>query len=342
MADDERERRPRRGGLAGVLLLAALIVGGWSAWWWFAKSRVEAALAAYQPADAQGAVGWRAASVGGWPFRLRVTLSDARATLPDRVGVSAPRVIAQAYAYAPTRWVATAPNGLTILRPVAGAVDVRGRVLRASAVNLAGAQPRFAFEGRDLILTPRAGADPFLLDTIGALNAEFVRGPPGVDEAALLITLERGHARPAGLLSYIGQGGETSLRWDAVITRYGRLDGDSMAEALRRWSQDGGTLRLREVRLQAGPNSATTRDGTLSLAEDGRLAGRIDVLLRGGPLALSALGGAEPVDDAGAARAGEMARDRQDAQQQSRLMVAFQNGVATVGGIPIGPAPDLF
>lgn len=337
----EGGRRAGRGGLILVLLLTGLIVGGWSAWWWLAKSRLEQALAAFQPPGAVQAVGWRAVAIDGYPFRLRATFTDARAALPDGVGVAAPRLVAQAYAYSPTRWYAEAPAGLTLLRPVAGAVDVRGRVLRASAVDLTG-RPRFAFEGRELTLTPGAGADPFLLDRVRELQIELVQGPATVDEAAMLVRLEGGTARPAGLLSYIGQGGQASLRWDALATRVSRLSGADWPTAARAWAAAGGVLQVREARLRAGPNSAETRGGALSLASDGRLQGRLDLTLRGGPLALSALGRAEPIDDAAADQAAAAAGAGEDASQVSRLTVAFREGVTIVGPVAIGPAPALF
>lgn len=333
----------RRGGCGpvAILLTVAVLVGGWSAYWGYAKSEVERALAAYQPGEPQGAAGWRAARVDGWPFRLRVHLDDARAALPDGVGLAAPRLVAQAYAYNPTRWYAEAPDGLVILRPVAGPVEVRGRVLRASATGLAG-RPRYALEGRDLTFMPRAGADPFLLATAAALQAEFVQGPPGVDEAALLVRLEDGRSRPEGLLAYIGRGEPTDLRLDALITRYSRLSGATAAEAARRWEAAGGALRLRQVRLQAGASVAETQNGQLSLGEDGRLRGALAVSLRGGPLALAALAREAPVDDAAAGQAGTMARSQEAAGGASRLDVVFAGGVTSVGGFPIGPAPDLF
>lgn len=338
---DEMERlepRRRRRGPVAIVLLVALAIGGWSAWWWYAKGQVEQALTAAQPAGPRGAMGWASASVDGWPFRLRVTLRDARATLPDGVGFGASRVVAQAYAYQPSRWVATAPEGFTILRPVAGPVDVRGRVLRASAVNLAGPQPRFAFEGRELTLSPRAGADPFLLDRIASLDAEFVEGPPGIDEAALLVRMSGGRARPTGLLSYIGQGGEASLHWEVLITRYRQLTGATGEAAARRWARQGGVARFRDVRLRAGGSAITNRGGELSLGPDGRLRGVLQLELSGGPLGLAALALAAPGGEAALGAAAAQASD----PRGSRLRLAFEGGSTTVGGVPVGPAPALF
>lgn len=337
----ETHPRRRRLGLWLILGLFVLVAASWTAVWWTAKSRVEQALADFRSSPSARNLGWREASVGGWPFRLRVELQDARATFPDGAGVGAPRLVASAYVYQPGRWFAEAPSGLVLLRPVSGDVDVRGRV-RASLTDALGAQPRLAIEGRELTLTPRAGAEPFLFDTIGNFDLEAVRGPAETDEAAVLWRLAGGRGRPGGLLTFIGAGGEASARLDVLIGRISQFTGPDGTAAARRWSGAGGAVRVRELNLQAGETAAQARDGVLSVNDDGRLQGRLPVTLTRGARALVGLTQVESVNEPAAAGAAAMTAAAAGGDERTEVGVRFEGGRTFLGPFPIGPAPKFF
>lgn len=333
--------RPRRRGLWALLTLAIVIVAGWSAFWWIAQGRVEQALADFRATPAARNLTWREARVGGYPFRIRVELIDARATLPDGVGVAAPRLVAQAYVYRPDRWLADAPEGLTLLRPVSGNVAVRGREIRASLVDAFG-QPRIAIEGLDLTLTPVSGAEPFLFDRVRRFELEAVRGPPSVDQAAVLWTLEGARGRPGGLMTFVATGGDTSARFELMIERVSRFTGGDAASAARAWAETGGSVTVRSARIQAGPASAEAEGGSLSVDADGRLRGALPVRLTRGAGALAGLGQLGSVDDQAAAGAAALTAAQSLSGHATRLDLRFQAGRTFVGPFALGPAPKLF
>lgn len=338
---DAPYRRPRRRGLWALLTLAVVIVAGWSVFWWIAQGRLEQALADFRGTPAARNLTWREARVGGYPFRLRVELLEARATLPDGVGVAAPRLVAQAYIYRPDRWLADAPEGLTLLRPVSGNVAVRGREIRASVVDAFG-QPRLAVEGLDLTLAPVAGAEPFLFDRVARFELEAVRGPPSVDQAAVLWTLEGARGRPGGLMTFVATGGDTSARFDLMIERVSRFAGADAGSSARAWAQGGGVVTVRSARIQAGPAAAEAQGGSLRVDADGRLRGALPITLTRGAGALAGLGTLGAVDDTAAAGAAAMTAAQSLSGQPTRLDLRFQNGRTFVGPFALGPAPRLF
>ena len=105
-------------------------------------------------------VQWSSLKIDGYPFRLRVTVIGPQLGDSAGWGLSATRLEARAYAYAPDSWIFAAPEGLIVTRPGQGQITVSGKAIRASVGGLGSAQPRFSFEGDALTLTPAPGASP--------------------------------------------------------------------------------------------------------------------------------------------------------------------------------------
>src|SRR5437763_244102 len=148
--DPHAARKPRRLGLylPFVLLLAA--GAAWSVLWFWAreeaKTRMDASVRDLARAGYQ--IGWKSRSVGGYPFRMDVTLTDASVREASGWGLQAPLLEGEAFLYAPTHWMLAAPQGLTFVRPVGGPVAVSGEVLRASLSELDKRPPSFSFQGQ--------------------------------------------------------------------------------------------------------------------------------------------------------------------------------------------------
>ena len=140
-----------------ALLVVAL---AWSGFWMVEKWRVEHDLPKrVAEIQKQGYVAqWSSMKVGGYPFRLHVTLVGPKFADTAGWGLSATRIEARAWAYAPDSWVMAAPEGLVFSRPGKGDVAVSGKAIRASVAALGTAQPRLAFEGDKLTLAPAQGA----------------------------------------------------------------------------------------------------------------------------------------------------------------------------------------
>ena len=153
--------------------IAIAAVVGWTAAWIWArgevKTRMDAGVATLKQAGYE--VAWKDRGIGGYPFRLNVTLTEAR--IRDRSGwaLEAPKLEGQAFLHAHTSWILAAPDGVTFVRPVGGTVRVTGKTIRASLSHFQNTPPNLSFEGSGLTFQPAAGAQPFGLQA--AEHVEF-------------------------------------------------------------------------------------------------------------------------------------------------------------------------
>src|SRR4030095_10277381 len=104
-------RKPGRLGLYApfVLLLIAIVV--WSGFWFWARgearTRMDAAAADLRKAG--DAVRWKDRTLGGYPFRMDVTLTEFSARDPSGWALQAPKLEAEAFMHAPGHWMLAAP-----------------------------------------------------------------------------------------------------------------------------------------------------------------------------------------------------------------------------------------
>jgi hypothetical protein len=340
VSESSPARRLSTAWLLVPLLVAAVAIGAWCAYWSIARGRLLAAMDAQ--VAAHGAEGrrleWAGRRVQGFPYRFKVVLDEARLSSPSGWAVQAPRLEAQANAYRLTRWVAAAPEGLVVVRPVAGSLRVNGRVLRASLVDARAARPRVSVEGVDLTFAPVDGAEPFLL--AGAERAELHFRPGTAGDAQLLFRVRQARPRPAGLMAFVSGNAPTNFVWDARVTDVAQLTGGSWADAVRRWARADGRMEIVQASLQTGDLRAQNKGGVLSVSSDGRLRGRMNVMLNRPLQALSALGRIEQTDPNALGAATAVARTRGEADVE--LSLGFEAGQFTVGPVAVGPAPKVF
>jgi hypothetical protein len=270
-------RKPRRLGLYipwGVALVLAI---GWSlAWVWMIGEtgrRLDTAAAGLRAAGWQ--VSWTSRQLGGYPFRLDVNLNGLALKDPSGWAVSLPRVESEAYVFAPTHWIFAAPDGLAFTRKDGGAVTVTARLLRASVSGWDQAPPKLALEGDDVTFTPSPGGKPFWLSRARLLQFETRPGPDG--QGAVYFGVEDGAAGPSGWLGRAAQGKPVKLVTETTFTHASDLTGPNLRAAVTRWAHAGGALNIEQVSLNAGDASLASRQGTLSVADNGELAGAMTV-----------------------------------------------------------------
>ncbi|MDP8916251.1 MAG: DUF2125 domain-containing protein, partial [Pseudomonadota bacterium] len=253
MTDAPPDRRPlSRAWLIAPLVLALAAAAAWTVYWFIARDRL------LQAVDQQAAahrkegriVEWRARRVNGFPFRFKLVFDELRLASPSGWAVQTPRFEAQATAYQLTRWVGATPQGLTLVRPVAGPVRIEGRVLRASVGGADRTPPRVSLEGADVRFTPLPGAEPFLLAGAERIEAHLRPAPDAADTAALLLRVRAARPRPAGVMAFVSGARPANFVWDSRITELDEVDGENWSAAARRWAQAGGRMEIREATLQ--------------------------------------------------------------------------------------------
>ena len=326
----------------GLLLVFMLV---WSAGWVWARGeavkRIDAGAEALRKAGYE--LSWRERAVGGYPFRLNVTLTEPR--LRDRSGwaLEAPTLEAQAFLHAPTHWIIAAPQGLTFVRPVGGPVRVQGRLIRASLTHLTSTPPSFSFEGTGLTFQPAAGANPFSLTAAERVEVHVRRAPAEVgDEAGVWVSVEGGKAQLSGLIGRLAADKPVALQWDMRVSKISALHGATWAEAVRAWSDAGGTAKVPRAGLTAGDALIGVTGGQLGVGSDGRLAGRLDLTLRQAPRAFEAIQAAGVAPQPQTEAAAAVVAARQGKEDIARAPLYFEAGRTTLGPIALWSAPKVY
>jgi hypothetical protein len=295
-----------------VLLIAVL---AWSGVWWMEKLKVEHEITRQAAElEKQGySARWQTLKVGGWPFRLHVTLTGPQAGDTAGWRMTAPRIVAQAMAYAPDTWVIAAPDGLTLTRPGKGALNVSGKTIRASVGGIKSRQPRFSFEGDGLMLAAGQGAQAASFTVIDKLELHLQPGPD--DQAALLVRVDGGTLRPDVGLARLASGKPLQLVWDARLTKLSAFKGSNWPGALQAWRNAGGQMTVAGAELGIGGQKLKGEGGPLTVDTDGRLSGQLALKADGiGQALLQAMGMAGPVQ------------------------LTFKDGRAAIGPVSVGQA----
>lgn len=332
MPDAPARRKPRRLWLFAPYVLVLLLFAGWSAYWFYARNQVVRSLeAAAQPGRGY-TFAYGARHVGGYPFRFEITLDQPRVTEATGWGLSAPSLEFVASSFNPTHVVVVAPQGVTLTRPGKGAVDISGKVLRAS-FNTRSERPRLSVEGRDLVISAQTGATPMPYAALDSFQLHIRPEPDG--QSRFFFGLGGALPTPNTLMARVTDG-KTDLRIEALLSKSAALQGHSWSQVLQSWRQAGGDMRLVRAEAQVGKAVVSAADSRLAVDADGRLQGRLDLRLRQGSAGMMALGatGVLPPETAavGAGLAGE----------QAHIVLHFRNGEVMVGPLPIGHAPKLY
>jgi hypothetical protein len=278
-APPQPHKKPNRFWLFApyVALLVAIIA--WSGVWWVEQMRVKHAIVQKAAElEKQGYVArWSDMKIDGWPFRLHVTLTQPKAGDTAGWGLTAPKLVIQAMAYAPGAWVIAAPDGLTLTRPGKGALNISGKRIRASVAALNTDQPRFAFEGDALALAAAQGAQPAAFSAIDKLELDMQPGPD--DQAAFFVRIDGGALRPDVGIAKLASGKPFNLVWDARLTKRSALAGSNWPGALQAWRNAGGSVTVAKAELGLGGLKLKGQGGPLAVDTDGRLSGQIALKL---------------------------------------------------------------
>ena len=342
MPDPRAPGKPRRIGLYLPFALLAALIAFWSAYWVWARgelaTRLDAAAATLSRQGYQ--VAWKDRSIGGYPFRFDVSLSDVTAREPSGWALQAPQIEAEAPAYAPGNWLFAAPLGLTFVRRDGGPVMVSGRLIRASLTHLTNWPPSFSFEGVDLAFHPGPGAKAFGLSAASRVEFHLRAGPD--DQGGAFFALEGGQAQLSGLLARMADGKPIAISWNSILSKMSAFTGRDWPEAVRRWTDAGGQMTVRDAALVAGEAMVKVDSGTLSTAPDGRLRGSLHVALRQAPKGFSAMAQTGLIAPDAAHAATVTAQADQGRGDLVHGVVTFDAGRTRYGPISLGPAIKVY
>ena len=342
LPDPDAPRKPRRFWLYAPWVLLFVAAAVWSAGWVWLRNETgrQLDLAAEQARQSGFELGWKDRRISGYPFRLDVDFTELRVRDPSGWGVVLPRLETEAYLHAPGHWVLAAPQGLTLIRPVGGPVEMKGELIHASLHDFDRRPPSFSFEANKLTFQPGPGAQPFALASADHVELHLRPGP--ADQGAVFFKVDNGRAQLSGLFARMAGDKPVSMVLDAILTGMSGFTGRDWPTAAHAWAHAGGQIQLRQAGVTAGLAVIGAQPGTLRVGDDGRLQGALDVSLRQAPQALTAMAetGVIPPETAIAATAVAMARAGPG--DVARATLTFQAGQTTLGPVAIGPAPRVF
>ena len=334
-------RKPPRLGLYLPFLILGVSVALWTVYWLYARHQVESRLDAAAAALTREGYpsAWTSREIGGYPFRLDVTWVEPRIRAPGGWALTAPRLEAEANAYAPTHWMIAAPAGMALTRPEGGPVIIGGKLIRASLSHIDARPPSFSFEGVDLTFHPAPGAQPFALSGAGRLEFHLRAGPD--DEGGVFVDLQGGKPAPGGLFARIAGDRLLTASWNSTLSKMSTFSGTDWPGAVRAWTRAGGSLNVRNGGITAGDVALSVAEGQLSAGSDGRLSGAVKVTLRQGPRAMAALADAGLVAPQAAQSATEVIQARQSGDS-AQAALTFLAGRTLLGPVSLGAAPKAY
>jgi len=333
-SDATPPRKARRRGLWTPFVLALVFATAWCiGWFWLrgqAQERMDATAVAMKARGYD--LSWSARTFSGFPFRLDVSLADARVAEPSGWALRLPELKGEAMIYGLDHWVVTAPRGAVLTRPGDGDVTIAAEALRASLAGFDQPLPRISVEGAGLVFTTAQGIKPFELRDARALQMHLRPGPD--DQGAILFRAEGARANFTGLLGRIAQANTADMILDARLSHVSALRGDNWTDAVRDWSRAGGAITMQNARITAGEAEGVAKSGALTVDADGRLQGTLEVTLKERRPADAPIRTPEQALAAAAQALGHEPVIKAD--------LLFQQGRTRLGSFDTGPSPRVY
>ena len=331
----------KRFWLYAPFVVLAIAVVAWTAGWFWMRGEVfrRMDLGARVLGESGYRIDWGARSLSGFPFRLDLDIAAPRFREISGWGLSAPRLKAEAFVFAPDHWVIVAPAGVTLNRRVGGPVTIGAKVLRGSLTEMGAHPPRLSIEGMGLTFAAAPGASPVMIASAEGLHLHAKAGP--MDQGAFYVEVDKAGSAGPSLLNDIAADAPVTLIVDAIFSHAGAPGGQGFAGALRGWGEAGGGLNIRRLSLQAGPVTAETGPGALAIGGDGRLKGVLDLRMKQGRRLLAAWGARSGLAPE-AATSAQAILDAHDRGGVTAVSVNFQAGQTTIGPVAVAPAPRVY
>lgn len=286
-------------------------------------------------------VSWGRRVIGGYPFRISVTLEAVNIDEPTGYGVSATVLEAEAAAYTPNPIVIAAPGGLIVRRPGDRGFAVKGKTLRASVSHIGRTPPRISVEGVDLQFAPMKGRQPLSFSAMQRMEFHLRPNADEADTADVFLRLQDATPANNDLLARVADGKPVTIGLEGKVTGASFLRGDGWREVAQSWSKARGTLTVNKGGVAAGEAVLSVQPSTLSIDETGHLTGKLSLSLTraaDGVLALGAVG-VLPKETAA------VASGLTGVQLPGRPLEAsltFAGGQTLLGPLPLGPAPKVY
>ena len=342
-----KPKKTHRIGIVAPTAFVVLAFGLWSAYWFYTADQVQKHLLGEQQTLIRA--GYQASidpfAVTGYPYRMYVDLKNVTVVSPSGKGFAAPEIVAEANAYALTKWVMVAPRGLTLFRGHPGGVElgriaVTGSALRASVSSLDKPIQNIAFEGTDLVLTPSDPGHPFVFNHADVFEAYSRANATQPDAVDFLLRVDGARGDAGSLAGDLSPGQAVSLHAEGTMTHSSAFKGD-ISTGTAAWSAAGGQVSGLHLLLKAGDLSLTATSPALTADANARLAGRLDLDLSGTYKPVDALAATKLISPENLALAKPLLDMTLATGGDQKFGFDFKNGGTYIGFLKVSNAPIL-
>ncbi len=340
-------KKTARIGVVAPALLVAVAFAAWSGYWFYTADQVQKRLLGEQKTLI--AAGYQASidpfAVTGYPYRMYVDLKHVTIVSPSGKGFSAPEIAAEANAYALTKWVMVAPQGLTLFRGHPGGVElgkiaVTGSALRASVSHLDQPVQNISFQGTDLVLTPSDPSHPFVFSHADVFEAYTRPNATQTDAADWLLRVDGARGEAGSMTNDLSPGQPLTLHAEGTLSHSSAFKGD-LSTGLAAWSAAGGQITGLHTLLKAGDLSLETTSPGLTADANARLAGHLNVELSGTYKPVEALAAARLISPENLALAKPLLDMTLSTGGTQKFGFDFKNGGTYIGFLKVSNAPIL-
>jgi hypothetical protein len=347
-------KKANRWGLFGPVLVLAVLFAGWSGYWVYTANQVQARVIATQKGLI--AAGYQASfdpiKVEGFPYRMFLNFHNVNIVAPSGKGFSAPSVEAEANAYALTKWVMTAPDGLTLYRGRVhqgggegvidlGKVIVSGRSLKASVSDLNKPIYHVALQGAGLALTASDPLHPFAFSSAENFEAYLRPNTADTDGADMMIRLTDAYGEPKSIVGDLSPGKPLSLQVESTISHMSGFKGEDFTGSLDTWRRVGGQVTAYKAKLTAGDLSLFTTSDVLALDETSHIRGKMNIEITGTFNPIDVLGALHIISQENMTIARPLLNLTLATQGTQKFAIEFHDGGAYIGPLKVSDAPIL-
>lgn len=343
-----RPSRRHRIGIFGPFIVVVIAAAAWSGYWFYTASQIEKRVAQHKEAlIKQGyQVSFDPWKVGGYPIRMYVAMNNVTVIAPSGKGFAAPRLEAEANAYALDKWVMVAPKGMTLYRGRHddgdwGKVEVTGRSLKASVSGLTQPIYNVAIQAQGLVLTPSDPARPFMFSSADNVEAYLRPTTDSADSADFLIRATAVHGQPGSAAGDLSHDKPLSLHAEGSLSHFASFAGAPQGEAVNQWRNAGGAVNKLTAELNTGELDVMGRSDALTFDAGKRLTGHIDVEMKGTFRPVEVLVALRLISDENLGLAKPLLDMTLATQGTQKLPLDFKDGKAWIGPLKVSDAPIL-
>jgi hypothetical protein len=275
-------RRKRR--YFTLLLLVVLLIGGWIGFWKYAEGRIEQSIDGWKAREAKAGRIYECGSqtVGGFPFRFEVLCDNVKATLTKShppADLTAPQIHIAAQVYDPTLLISEIAGPLTYAEAGQPPSYVANWSLAQSSVRGTPREPERVSVVIDGLHVKHVGgtdepvADAERLEVHGRMLEGSARENPVIE---IVLRSTKLAAPVLGAMA----AKPTDSDVDVVLRGLKDFSPKSWPDRFRELAQTGGRLEIRRARIEQGDTLAVG-SGTLTVGEDGKLDGQLNVTIAG-------------------------------------------------------------